>query len=118
MKLNPAELFRASDSACLKIMNHQTQPLASFPKNALAKNILGIGNGVATALLWGEGVPRGEEEVPRRKREIWSSRCGSVETNRTSIYKDSLSGLGIWCCCELSCRSQMWLRSQVTVAVV
>ena len=30
----------------------------------------------------------------------------------------SFSGLGILRCCELWCRSQMWLRSQVAVAVV
>ena len=28
-----------------------------------------------------------------------------------------LSGLRIWCCCELQCRSQTWLRSGVAVAV-
>ena len=30
----------------------------------------------------------------------------------------SLSGLGIWCCCDLWCRLQMRLRSHVAVAVV
>ena len=30
----------------------------------------------------------------------------------------SLSGLRIWCCRELWCRSQAWLISGVTVAVV
>ena len=29
----------------------------------------------------------------------------------------SLSGLRIWCCCELQCRSQMWLGPHVPVAV-
>ena len=29
----------------------------------------------------------------------------------------SLSGLRIQCCCELCCRSQMWLGSHVAVAV-
>ena len=29
----------------------------------------------------------------------------------------SLSGLRIWCCCELWCRSQMRLRSGIAVAV-
>ena len=29
-----------------------------------------------------------------------------------------LSGLRIWRCCELWCRSQTWLRSGVAVAVV
>ena len=29
----------------------------------------------------------------------------------------SLSGLGAWCCCELWCGSQTWLRSGVAVAV-
>ena len=29
-----------------------------------------------------------------------------------------LSGLRIWGCCELGCRSQAWLRSGIAVAVV
>ena len=29
-----------------------------------------------------------------------------------------LSGLRIWHCCELWCRSKMWLRSRVAVDVV
>ena len=29
-----------------------------------------------------------------------------------------LSGLWIWCCCELWCRSETWLGSGVAVAVV
>ena len=28
----------------------------------------------------------------------------------------SLSGLRIWCCCELQCRLQTWLRSHVAAA--
>ena len=45
-------------------------------------------------------------------------------TNLTSIHGDSgsslasLNGLRILHCCELWCMSQMWLRSQVAVAVV
>ena len=30
----------------------------------------------------------------------------------------SLSGLRIWCCHKLQCRSQMWLGSGIAVAVV
>ena len=43
--------------------------------------------------------------------------------NLTSIHEDvgsilaSLSGLRIWHCRKLWCRSQTWLRSQVAVAV-
>ena len=45
-------------------------------------------------------------------------------TNPTGIHEDSgmilasLSGLKICHCCELWCRSQMWLGSHVAVAVV
>ena len=43
--------------------------------------------------------------------------------NLTSIHEDvgsipgTLSGLRIWCCHELWCRSQTWLGSHATVAV-
>ena len=46
-----------------------------------------------------------------------------METNLTSIHEDVglipgfVSGSGIWCCRELRCRSQTWLRSHVGVAV-
>ena len=45
-------------------------------------------------------------------------------TNPTRIYEHVgsipglLSGLRIWHCCELWCRSQTRIRSQVAVAVV
>ena len=51
------------------------------------------------------------------------SHHGSAETNLISIHRDagsisgSLSGLRIWCCCDLWCRSQMRLRSGIAVAV-
>ena len=54
----------------------------------------------------------------------WSSRCGLVDTNLTSICEDvgsivaSLSGLRIRRCHELWCGSQMRLRSGIVVAVV
>ena len=55
---------------------------------------------------------------------IWSSCCGSVETNLTSIHKNAGSipglahGLRIHDCRELCCKSQTWLESGVAVAVV
>ena len=44
-------------------------------------------------------------------------------TNLTGIHEDTglipgLAQLGIWHCHELWCRSQMWLRSHVSVALV
>ena len=33
-------------------------------------------------------------------------------------FLTSLSGLRIWYCCELRCRSQMWLGSHVAEALV
>ena len=49
-----------------------------------------------------------------------SSRCGSAQTNPTSINEDasflaSLSGVRIQCCCELWYRSQMRLRSDIAL---
>ena len=53
---------------------------------------------------------------------LGSSRCSSAGCNPDSIHEvwslPSLSGLRIWSCHELWCRSQMRLRSCVTVAVV
>ena len=45
---------------------------------------------------------------------IWSSCCDLVVTNLTSIHEDAgsipgLSGLRVWRCCELWCRSQTGL---------
>ena len=46
----------------------------------------------------------------------WSICCGSVVRNLTTDFEDvgsnlaSLSGLRVWCCHELWCRSQMQLR--------
>ena len=51
-----------------------------------------------------------------------SSCCGSVVTNPTSIHEDMvwslapLSGLRIWRCHKLWCRSWMWLGSGIDVA--
>ena len=53
-----------------------------------------------------------------------SSRRGTVEMNLTRNHEvacsipDSLTGLRIWHCCELRCRSQMQLRSCVASAMV
>ena len=50
-----------------------------------------------------------------------SSHRGSVEINLTGIHEVGslalFSGLRIQHCCDLWCRSQMWLRSCVAVAV-
>ena len=62
----------------------------------------------------------------QRPKESWEgSFChGSAETNLTSIHEEwvqslaSLNGLRIQRCHELRCRSQMWLGSCITVAVV
>ena len=46
-------------------------------------------------------------------KQDWISHCGAVEMNLTSTHEvwslASLSGLGIQCCRELWCRSQIWL---------
>ena len=60
----------------------------------------------------------------KRTNKAGSSRCGSAVMNPTSIHEDrvrslaSLSGLRIWRCRELWCRSQMQLRFCIAVAVV
>ena len=70
----------------------------------------------------GEGCLR--IKLPSKKSSPWTSHCGSVgpklgqEPNRVSMRMQvgslaSLSGLRIWCCHELWCRSQMWLGSGV-----
>ena len=52
-----------------------------------------------------------------RKYTYRISYQGSAVTNPNGIHEDSvgslasLSGLRIWCCPELQCRSQMWLGS-------
>ena len=49
--------------------------------------------------------------------------CGAVETDLTSIYEDANSNpglaqwIGIWCCCELWCRSQMRLGFCIALAM-
>ena len=56
-----------------------------------------------------------------KKPERWSSSCGVAETNLTCIHEDAdlIPGLTQWVrICELWCRSQMWLGSQVAVVVV
>ena len=54
-----------------------------------------------------------------------SSRCGSegkepdiVSVRIKGQFLASPSGLRIWPCRKLQCRSQMWLRSGVAVVVV
>ena len=65
-----------------------------------------------------------KDELGLFKRYQMGSSCfGAAETNQTSIQGDvvrslaSLRGMGIQCCRELWCRSQMRLRCYVTVAV-
>ena len=54
------------------------------------------------------------------KLKSGSFHCGAEETNLTSNHEvaglimASLSGLRIFPCCELWCRSQMWLSSDRT----
>ena len=54
---------------------------------------------------------------------IGNSRCGAAKTNLTSIHEDvglipaSLSGLVIWHCQEVWCKTQIRLRSHISVAV-
>ena len=59
----------------------------------------------------------------RVKLKVRHFRCGSAETNLTSIPEDkgSIPDLDQWVkdlvhCHELWCRSQTWLRSRVDVA--
>ena len=69
-------------------------------------------------------IPAQEPDLPMKIfLENQSSHCGAMEMNPTSVYEDSglipgLSGLRIRRCCELWCRLQMWLGSQVAVAMV
>ena len=75
------------------------------------------------SLLIGQKVPRQTQEL--YITELRSSCCGSAITNLASIQEDvglilglSLSGLSIWHCQELWCRSQTRLGAGVAVAVV
>ena len=61
-----------------------------------------------------------KKKVERHEFQFW------VRNNETQLvsmgmwvrFLASLGGLGIWCCHELWCRSQMHLGSRVAVAVV
>ena len=53
------------------------------------------------------GVP-----IVAQQKWIW------LESMRMQVWSQALlSGLRIWCCCEPWCRSKMWLRYDVAVAV-
>ena len=61
----------------------------------------------------------------KKKTNLMSSHCGSEVTNPTGIHENGgsiplalFSGLRIWHCRELWCRSHKSLRSHVSVAVV
>ena len=67
-----------------------------------------------------------KDQKEKLRKQFRSSHCDSALTNQTGLvsmrmWVQSLalfSGLRIWHCCELWCRSTMWLRSVVAVAVV
>ena len=65
-----------------------------------------------------------EIKIIIKKKKIRSSHHGTAETNLIRSHEvsgrslASLSGLRIWCCCELWCRLQTLLGSGVAVAVV
>ena len=69
------------------------------------------------------GIIINQETETQEGRKPWSSHCGSMVTNSTSIHEDAglipglFSGLRIWPGHELRCRSQMWLGSGMAVAV-
>ena len=72
-----------------------------------------------------KGLLAKEELVLQNKESLCrSSHCGTVERIHLGTMRlwvrslASLSGLRFWHCCELWCRLQMWLRSDVAVAVV
>ena len=79
---------------------------------------------------WQPDRPPGNSQVKflimfhlEKYRFYGSSRCGTVETKLTRKHEVAGSipglaqGLRIWCCHEQWCRSQMWLGSNVAVAV-
>ena len=84
-----------------------------------------MGNDLFEVQRW---VERGIErlvylEVGSYKKEGGSFHCGSAEMNLIFMRMlvrslASISGLGIWHCRELWCRSQLWLGSRFAVAVV
>ena len=73
------------------------------------------------AALWRAAAVR--EEAVAERGESWCSPCGSVVTNPTSIHATRvwflslLSGLRIRLCHELWCSLQMWLGSDLAMAV-
>ena len=61
---------------------------------------------------------RGKDKDGLRKKFVESSRCGSAETNLTSIHEDVglIGGLDQWV--WLWCRLKIRLRSGIAVAVM
>ena len=64
-------------------------------------------------------TPLKGEDTEINKKPSWGSLCGSEGSMRMWIWSlASLSGLRIWYCRELWCRSQTWLGSHIAVAGV
>ena len=95
----------------------------SFPKICLFKNTLEMGSEVHGFLkldffpcdpskMWHISIVCSGVPIMAQQKQI---RLGTKRFRGQSLA--SLSGLRIWCCHELWCRSQMQLRSGVAVAV-
>ena len=86
------------------------------------ENAIGFRGWQDVSLRWGRNPTLGSRVGTLNSRP-WRSSCGgTVEMNLTRNHEvrslASLSGLRVWRCRELWCRSQMQLRSCMAVAVV
>ena len=72
--------------------------------------------GITRVLIYGDS----ESEELRTEFLLWLSRLRTrlVSTRMQIRFLASLTGLRIWCCCELWCRSQTQLESGIALAVV